>query len=216
MKLNTLNTIIDDVMLTLRNSNISESESISRIQVEQWVHNYRALLIKQDIDKGRDINPMYVQTLKCVHLDSVTTCAGYTEYVSDIELPRMIDFHYKPGIVAITDLYDNLIQIGSASKSKYQRFRKNTCGDYIAYVKDNRACVSGDNNALEYINISLIAENPAEATQCYSPDDTYPIPANMIPTVKDMIFTKELNIMVRVTSDVTNDSKDDNQHSVTQ
>jgi hypothetical protein len=31
MKLNTLNTIIDDILLELRNSNISESEHISRI-----------------------------------------------------------------------------------------------------------------------------------------------------------------------------------------
>ena len=62
MKLNTLNTIIDDILLELRNSNIANTESISRIQIEQWIINYRTLLIKQDIDKGRTINPQYVQT----------------------------------------------------------------------------------------------------------------------------------------------------------
>ena len=57
MKLNTLDSIIDDILLELRNHNISESEPISRLQVEQWITQYRAVLIKQDIDKGRDINP---------------------------------------------------------------------------------------------------------------------------------------------------------------
>ena len=47
VKLNTLNTIIDDIMLSIRNGRISESENISRIQVEQWIHQYRAMLIKQ-------------------------------------------------------------------------------------------------------------------------------------------------------------------------
>ena len=33
--LNTLNTLVDDIMLIVRNSNISASESINRLQVEQ-------------------------------------------------------------------------------------------------------------------------------------------------------------------------------------
>ena len=77
MKLNTLNTIIDDILLELRNSSVAESEHISRIQIEQWIHNYRAVLIKQDIDKGRDINPMYVQTIPCVHIDRIDSTAGH-------------------------------------------------------------------------------------------------------------------------------------------
>nr|DAX07740.1 MAG TPA: hypothetical protein [Caudoviricetes sp.] len=46
MKLNTLNTIVDDILLILRNSTIGESEHISRIQIEQWIHQYRAYLIR--------------------------------------------------------------------------------------------------------------------------------------------------------------------------
>ena len=111
MKLNTLNTIIDDILLELRNSSIAESEHISRIQIEQWIHNYRAMLIKQDIDKGRDINPMYVQTLPCIHLDRVECTPGHIEYVSNIELPKLIDFHFRTGLVSVKDMFGNLIQL---------------------------------------------------------------------------------------------------------
>ena len=52
MEFNSLNNIIDDLLLLLRNNNISESENLSRIQIELWIHQYRALLIKQDLDKG--------------------------------------------------------------------------------------------------------------------------------------------------------------------
>ena len=64
MVLNSLNAIIDDILLEIRNSDIAESESISRIQIEQWIHQYRALFIKQDLDKGRVINPGYVQIIR--------------------------------------------------------------------------------------------------------------------------------------------------------
>lgn len=42
IELNSLNAIIDGIFLQLRDSNLSESENLSRIQVEQWIHQYRA------------------------------------------------------------------------------------------------------------------------------------------------------------------------------
>ena len=211
MKLNTLNTIIDDILLELRNSSVAESEHISRIQIEQWIANYRAVLIKQDIDKGRDINPMYIQTMPCIHLDKVDTVAGKIEYKSNIELPKLIDFHFRTGLVYVKDMYGNLI-LGHETKMKYQRYRKYTCGDYIAYIKNNRLYIEGSDNQLEWVEIGIIAENPADLNECFDPDSEYPVPAHMIPVIKDMIFSKELNIMHQMPSDETNNSRDDMQN----
>lgn len=212
MKLNTLNTIVDDILLQLRNSNIAESEHISRIQIEQWIANYRAILIKQDIDKNRDVNPMYVQVIPCVHLDKIDHVHGHTEYVSNIELPKLIDFHFRTGLVYVKDMFGNNIQLGNETKMKLQRYRKYTCKDYIAYIKDNRVLVEGNNNQLEWIELGVIAENPSDLNECFDPDAEYPVPAHMIPVIKDMIFTKELNIMPKMPSDETNNSKDDMQN----
>lgn len=212
MKLNTLSNIIDDILLIARNNSISESEHLSRYQIEMWVHQYRALLIKQDIDKGRDINPMYVQTIRCIHLERKECIPGHFVYVSDITLPKLIDFHFRTGLISVKDVYGNLIQLGSESKMKLQKYRKYTCKDYIAYLKDSRIYVEGGNNQLEYIEADVILENPADANECFDPDEPYPAPAHMIPTIKDLIFSKELNVMPKMPTDTTNNSNDDMQN----
>lgn len=209
MTFNSLNSIIDDILLILRNNNISESENLSRIQIEQWIHQYRALLIKQDLDKGRDINPAYIQEINPIHIVKIGRSVGTFDYVSEITLPKFIDLHFGTGLVAVKDLDNNLIQIGTETKAKYQTSRKYTCGDYIAYVKNNRLYISGPEH-LEYVKISGILEDPTKIGECFDYDDTpYPIPANMLGVLKELIFSKELNIMLRVNEDDTNNSTND-------
>lgn len=211
MTFNSLNTIIDDILLIIRDNNISESENLSRVQIEQWIHQYRAYLIKQDLDKGRDINPEYIQTIGPLHISKVSRCGvpnGFN-YISDDELPKFIDLHFGSGLVAVKDMYGNLIQVGTETKAKYQTSRKYTCNDYIAYLKNNHLYLSGP-GFLEYVKIEGILEDPTQAGECFDRDDTpYPVPANMIPIIKQMIFERELNIMLRVPSDTTNNSTND-------
>lgn len=214
MTLNSLNSIIDDILLTLRNSNIAESESISRIQIESWIHRYRVLLLKQDLDKGRQVNPQYTQILKDVHISKIEEEDGHYEYRSDIELPKMIDLHFGTGLLSVKDSFGNMIQVGSETKMKFQKYRKYTCKDYIAYIKDNHLYVEGP-KVLEYVDIELIAEYPPSLGDCFDADDTpYPVPANMIPVIKEIIFNKELNLMIQQYSDSTNNSSDDNQSNI--
>lgn len=206
---NSLNAIIDDILLIYRDNEISESENLSRIQIEQWIHQYRALLIKQDIDKGREINPDYVQTFGPLHISKVSNCTGGYNYISDEELPKFIDLHFGSGLVAVKDMDGNLIQVGTETKAKYQTSRKYTCSDYIAYIKNNHLYLSGPEH-LEYVVIEGILEDPTEAGDCFDRDDTpYPVPANMIPTIKQMIFERELNIMSQMPTDNTNNSVND-------
>ena len=69
----TLNTIITDLLLVIRGSKISDSETISKRQLEEWIHQYRSLLIKQDIDKGKMPNPDYIQEIDHLKLESIDT-----------------------------------------------------------------------------------------------------------------------------------------------
>ena len=208
----TLNNLIDDILLEARNNNITESEQLSRRQIEQWIRTYRAFLIKQDLDKERTLNPAYVQTMP-MHISKVEEEDFHYEYQSDEELPELIDFNYMPGVVSVKDQFGNLIQLGSETKMKYQKYRKYTCKDYIAYVKDNHVYVESTINGLEYIDVSVIAENPTDLKQCYNPDtDDYPLPSAMWATVKQLIFTREIPWMLGKPSDVTNDSEDDTQN----
>ena len=208
----TLNQLVDNILLIARNNNIAESEHLSRIQIEKWIIGYRAMLIKQDIDKGRDINELYLTTIEPIHLDREETVPGYFTYVGDKELPKLIDFNYRPGVINVRDMFGNIIQIGSRTKAKLQKYRKATCKDYIAWVKGSKISVEGDSNQLEYISIDCILEDPVNDIPCYNPDDEYPVPAAMVPTIVQMILEKELRVLVTQPSDVTNDSKDDTQN----
>lgn len=208
-----LNQIVENIIQIARNNNIAESEHLSRMQIEQWVMHYRAVLIKQEINKNQDINEMYLTTIEPIHLERKETTPGYFTYEGDVELPKLIDFHYRPGVVNVRDMFGNLIQLGSRTKAKYQKYRKATCKDYIAWVKGNRIYVDGDSNQLEYISVDVIAEDPTEMKSCFDPDAEFPIPTAMIPTITQMIFNNELRYMMDEPSDVTNDSRDDLQNS---
>ena len=50
-----LNNIIDNILQIARNNNITESEHLSRHQIELWIKYYRAMLIKQAIDNPREV-----------------------------------------------------------------------------------------------------------------------------------------------------------------
>lgn len=207
-----LNELVDDVLLEARNSNIAESEKLSRRQIELWIKTYRAFLIKQDIDKGRTVNPLYTQTIK-MHISKIEPETDHFVYMGDDELPALIDFNYQPGVVSVKDTHGNIIQLGSETKMKYQKYRKYTCGDYIAYIKGNRIFVQSTNSVLEYIYVEVIAEDPTDTIMCYDPyNDEYPLPAAMWATAKQLIFTRDIPMLLQVPSDTTNDSNDDTQN----
>jgi len=42
-----LKALIDDILLIVRNNNISESEDLSRAQIAAWILAYRQAIIKQ-------------------------------------------------------------------------------------------------------------------------------------------------------------------------
>ena len=172
-------------------------------------------MIKQWIDKEReleDLDEMFIQTIEPIHLDKVETSPGKFVYVGDKELPKLIQFNNRVGVVAVRDMYGNLIQLGSYTKAKLQKYRKATCADYIAWVKGNRIYVEGDSNQIEWISVDVIAEDPTDLGDCWNPDMEYPIPAAMIPTIIDMILRRELQVMVSMPSDTSNNSEDNTQN----
>ena len=149
-----------------------------------------------------------------MHVDKVETDPGHIDFVGDKELPTLLNTKWFTGLINVKDAYGNLIQIGSETKMKFQKYRKYTCKDYIAYKKNNKIYVEGDANQLEYIDVQVIAEDPTEHKLCYDPDkDEYPIPVYMWPTIKDLIFSKDFYTLSIQRSDVTNNTSDDNQNN---
>lgn len=208
-----LNQLIDNILLIARNSNVAESEHLSRIQIEKWIIAYRAMLLKQDIDKGYDIDSMYTTTIGPIHLNRIESIPGRFTYVSDTELPKLVSSHNNNGLCNVKDLFGNLIQVGDQTKAKYQKYRKATCNDYIAWLSNNRIYIQGDSNKLEYIQVEVVLEDPTEEQECFDPDSEFPIPSAKIPTITQLIMDNELKVLTAMPSDTTNDSRDDLQNA---
>lgn len=54
MKTFSARTLIDDILLIVRNNNISESEDMSRDQILSWIMQYKAYLSKKENDKDSE------------------------------------------------------------------------------------------------------------------------------------------------------------------
>ena len=66
------------------------------------------------------------------------------------------------------------------------------------------------------LNVRGVFVNPLEVMDVHTGDVNYPIPENMIPLLKELIFTKELRIELSSPSDESNNSRNDQQGNVFQ
>jgi hypothetical protein len=216
----TLNTIVTDLLNIIRSSKISRSESISKRQIEMWVHQYRALLIKQDLDKGKMPNPDYIQELPGLKLEVVDRTEGMDLASSlyllrtELILPNTIDLNFKSGFTYVGTVDGREIQLVPEGRSRWQQYKKYTAQDNIAFKRSKHLFVIYP-TPLEFLTVRGIFEIPTEVGNFINPSaDTttadmntpYPIPENMIPVLKQMILKQELGIMVQANSDIKNDS----------
>ena len=122
--------------------------------------------------------------------------------------------------------------LGTEYKARIQVNRKFTSNDYIAYIKGDKLyaiksivdqCTDEVDHTLDTltsVELAGIFEDPTAVgainSICYDPDNTtYPVPANMIPTIKNLIFTKELLVMQSVPTDTSNNTHDNTQNIAT-
>jgi hypothetical protein len=220
-----LNTIVEDLLLIVRGSKLAESEKISKRQLEAWVHQYRAVLIRQNLSNGDNLNPDYIQTLpsiEIVPIDIAGTISnietGTVFYRTSTKLPKTINLKYASGITFIGTLNKKRIQLVPGHRAEYQLYRRYTPTETIAYLEDGYIHVINP-FGLRYITIRGVFENPPEAAlytnstmtaQDYNMNSSYPIPINMLPALKQMILEKELGIEAVAPGDIKNDS----QHKV--
>jgi len=213
MTFTTLNTIIEDILKIIRGSIIASSEPISKRQIEDWVHQYRAELIRQDIVKGYYPNPDYIQELPHLELeDSLWADFWWTK----LKLPKTIDVRYKSGITWIGDEYRNEFTFVPSHRLVWQPFKRYTSDERVTALEDNRILVSKRPYPLSRIIVKGVFENPMEVMRFANPeipeplanlDFPYPIPANKIPVLKEMILKNELKIESTAPADTTDDSK---------
>lgn len=210
MSMFSLRTIIDDIMLIVRNNNISESEDLSRAQIAAWVLHYRAALIKEQKEK-EDAESLIDETD-----DSLTKSIGPIRVHQQNEPgDRLFTFKTaekledlltgaREDIIAVYDDNGNSLQAMDNFRNKMQRYRKFTFADYTYDLKDGYIYITGASpcaGMLRNIWITYMSNFENEESE-----DDVDIPGWMIPRIKDLIFKNELAFMVKMPSDDDNNS----------
>lgn len=213
MKMFSLRTIIDDILLIVRNNNISESEDLSRAQIASWVIQYRAYLAKkqaeQDEQTGDDTEPsdtINSTTIGPLELEDCNNsaeddCCGYmfkktkekvlTTEGSESDIISVYDQNYCP------------IQYMYNQRKHFHRFRRYTYNEPTCWFDNGYIYIEGsnlDNIESIYVTGNIDPEGYADG------EDDVTIPGWMIPDIKKAIMTNELAFMLKRPSDDSNNS----------
>lgn len=235
MKYITLQEIIDDILLLVRNNNISESEDLSRAQIAVWVKAYRRSIWKERKDalkaQMRQLKASSI-TAFLEQLDDEFFYVKETEHeLEPVEL-RDGSFSYtrrttdqfeglvddaRSSILAVHDADGENIQLMNHIRRHYHNNRKYTFGELTAYYmpEDKHVYVQGlqDQGYLQYIFVLGLYEKDEDSEDDNGEDDNddsdennIKIPAWMVPGIKERIMKNELAFMLNRPSDDSNNS----------
>lgn len=224
-----LKTITDDILLLVRNNNISESEDLSRSQIHSWIKAYKNKIWKEEQDKKKLLylqgvideqeladneffEKVEVGPLKLKNVDSNSEIDIHTK-VTEEKLENVFN-NDERAILAIHDQQGENIQYMNHIRRHYNYWRKYTYGEMTGYYKDDgHIYIQGlvDEGLLEYIYVLYIKENTddtSDGDEDDSPDDEddVKIPAWMVPPIKERIMKNELAFMLNRPSDDSNNA----------
>lgn len=221
-----LQKIIDDIFLLIRNNYISESEDLSRAQVELWVKAYRRQLLRERKDYLKDQIKFSTPTIeelmnlvddeffkvkesgphKLYEVESLSDTPTFTKCTYDT-FDGLLN-NSRTSILAVHDQLGENIQLMDRIRRYYQYHRQYTFGDMTAYFNeaDKKVYVQGlvDQQQLQYIYVLALYE--VEEDDGYDDEDNIKIPEWMVPQIKKRIIENELAFMLNRQSDDSNNA----------
>lgn len=213
--------IIYTVKTILRGGVITDDDKLSDRQIAFLIDNARAVLLRQQYDKGQLMSENNIQHLQCVPLTSADT-AFDTEfptycrvYRTTSRIPKPIEAKGKDLIMSITSsefggFNYEVVPYARVAYMQYTRFPRPVALLYNGYVYLVNAPYT------EQISISGIFENPNDLAafdncttggSCFDWDTTYPLSSHLIDPLTKMVI-EELTLMLKVNVDKTNNANE--------
>ena len=215
MKLFTLRSVVDDILLMIRNNNVSESEDFSRAQIALWVLAYKNAILKKRQDKAKedkknddtddDDTIKTIGPLELIDEEPLDNTCLYRKRTKE-KLPELSGSS-DCSIISVQDQEGCPIQMMNEKKRHFHFFRKYTFGELAWWYENEYIYLQGltDLNMLRYIWVSgVFTDSDKDADE-----DDIKIPGWMIPDIKQMIMKNELAFILAMPSD------DDNNSTVT-
>lgn len=221
----TLNQIVYDLRNTLRGGAlVSDDDPISDRQLEFWITNSRATLIRQQIDKGQSLSENVIQTLGCVEVEQVDASinpdipSGCFIVRTKERLPTFIESKEEDMLLKVSTPRLGAIPFSIHPKAAQPYTSYNPFGKKVAKAYLNEGYLYIENTEyIDSISISGIFEDPREwssfndcsGSPCFSADSRYPISNYMLDTLKRLIADTNFKFLVRPASDNINNASHD-------
>ena len=212
MKLFTLRSVVDDILLMIRNNNVSESEDFSRTQIALWVLAYKNAILKKRQDKAKedkknddtddDDTIKTIGPLELIDEEPLDNTCLYRKRTKE-KLPELSGSS-DCSIISVQDQEGCPIQMMNEKKRHFHFFRKYTFGELAWWYENEYIYLQGltDLNMLRYIWVSgVFTDSDKDADE-----DDIKIPGWMIPDIKQMIMKNELAFILAMPSDDDNNS----------
>ena len=199
MTFTTLNTIIEDILKIASGSIVSASNPFSRRQIEDWVHQYRAILLARELDRDNYVNPDYIQEIPGLKLEqvdlkgNVIIVQGFPyefdltlqdesgRFLGDnymlrtnLQVPKTIDLNHKSGITFIGDADGNEIQLVHKFRNSWQKHKRYAKNELLAMLYNNKILFT-NNVSLDNITVRGVFENPMEVGRFINPNTNLPV-----------------------------------------
>lgn len=213
--------IIYSVKNILRGGLITDDDRLSDRQIAFLIDGARAVLLRQQYDKGQLMSENNIQHLQCVPVTSTDTAFNDVDFPSDCRvyrsnarIPRPIEAKGKDLIMSITSAefggftYE-VVPYTRIPYMQYTRFKRPAAVLYNGYIYLVNAPYT------EQISVSGIFENPNDLASfdscstrvCFDWDTPYPVSSHLIDPIIKMV-TEELTLMLKVQVDKTNNANE--------
>lgn len=224
-----LRVLTDDILLLVRNNNISESEDLSRGHIHAWIKAYKNQLWKQERDRLKQmakqnallwddladnefVKRVEIGPLELEKVESNSEIPTFTKRTVEV-IPDVLD-NAESSILAIHDESGENIQYMNHIRRHYNYWRKYTFGEMTGHYKDDgHVYVQGlvDQDELKYIYVLYLLEVKDDTPDGEDDDDPADeddvlIPAWMVPPIKKLILDNELAFMLNRPSDDSNNA----------
>lgn len=206
---------------------LNDDTEISPSEVGFKIANQRALLIRNEINKNRTIDPEIVQDLGCIAMEAVdpAECCDVTTGCkvvrTAVQIPSLIEMHNDYAIIRVGPV--NKTKAGYSKTTlqgaKWVGNGKYTSQEVYYYLHNGRIYLVSKTDIplfIDNINVMGVLENPADAASfincssgntCYSSDDKYPVKAWMYNYIEGQVI-QEYAQLYNLPSDFLNDGAD--------
>lgn len=208
----------------------SDDESISNRQLMFIIDYYRARLLKQDQEKGRFMQSLYVQNLGCVGVsqqdknnekcdtDEAEDCILRTT----LKLPKPLESHTGINITFVGNSNGKPFQHKSHNAMHWKNAAKWTGKEPAWYFQSGYVyLIDPPTKMFSNMNVQGIFESPQKAQEfrtCDCPENNepcltgfdfeYPLPLHHVDTIVKLIAQTELSVLSAIPVDNSNNSVD--------